>query len=76
MGWQRQWLVGVVLAIVGISGPVVWGGGQSQEPSPYLAPAAQVVAVRAGRLFDAKTGTMLTNQIVLIKGDRIADVGP
>jgi imidazolonepropionase-like amidohydrolase len=50
-------------------------GGQSQ-PSPYIAPANQVVAVRAGRLFDAKSGTMLSNQIVLITGDRITDVGP
>jgi len=32
--------------------------------------------VRAGRLFDAKAGTMSTNQIVLIRGDRISDVGP
>jgi imidazolonepropionase-like amidohydrolase len=50
-------------------------GGQTQ-PSPYIAPANQVVAVRAGRLFDAKSGTMLSNQIVLITGDRITDVGP
>ena len=50
-------------------------GGQTQ-PSPYIAPATQVVAVRAGRLFDAKSGTMLSNQIVLITGDRITDVGP
>ena len=34
------------------------------------------VAVRAGHLFDAKTGQMLTDQVVLIKGDRITDVGP
>ena len=34
-----------------------------------------VVAIRAGRLFDAKTGAMLTNQVVLIRGDRVADVG-
>ena len=32
--------------------------------------------MRAGRLFDAKTGTMLSNQIVLIRRDRITDVGP
>ncbi len=35
-----------------------------------------VTAVRAGRLFDSKTGQMLTKQVVLIMGDRIADVGP
>src|SRR5262249_60970769 len=33
------------------------------------------VGLRAGRLFDARSGTMLSNQIVLIKGDRITDVG-
>jgi imidazolonepropionase-like amidohydrolase len=38
--------------------------------------SAQVVAVRAGRLFDPKSGTNLTNQVVLINGDRITDVGP
>src|SRR5215510_830296 len=37
---------------------------------------AQVVAIRAGRLFDPKSGANLTNQIVLISGDKITDVGP
>src|SRR5262245_56612809 len=32
-------------------------------------------AIRAGRLFDARSGAMLTNQTMLIRGDRIADVG-
>src|SRR5437667_569354 len=41
----------------------------------YATPPAQIVAIRAGRLFDAKSGNMLNNQIVLIKGERIADVG-
>jgi imidazolonepropionase-like amidohydrolase len=36
----------------------------------------QIVAVRAGRLFNSKTGQMLTNQVVLLNGDRITDVGP
>jgi imidazolonepropionase-like amidohydrolase len=40
------------------------------QPSP-----AQGVAVRAGRMFDPKSGTNLTNQIILIQGDRIVDVG-
>src|SRR3984893_4759401 len=35
-----------------------------------------VTAVRAGRLFDSKSATILTNQVVLIQGDRITDVGP
>jgi imidazolonepropionase-like amidohydrolase len=35
-----------------------------------------VVAVRAGRLFDSKTGQMLTRQVVLLSGERITEVGP
>jgi imidazolonepropionase-like amidohydrolase len=38
-------------------------------------PPPEVVAVRAGRLFDSKTGQMLTKQVVLLRGDRITDVG-
>jgi imidazolonepropionase-like amidohydrolase len=41
-----------------------------------LSAQAQVVAVRAGRMFDPKSGTNLTNQVVLITGDKITDVGP
>src|SRR5215470_1886233 len=38
-------------------------------------PPPEVLAVRAGRLFDSKTGQMLTKQAVLLRGDRITDVG-
>ena len=38
--------------------------------------AAPMTAVRAGKLFDPKSGRMLANQVVLIRGDRIAEVGP
>ncbi len=46
-------------------------GGAYQCP-----PAPGVVAVRAGRLFDSKTGQMSTRQVVLLSGDRITAVGP
>jgi imidazolonepropionase-like amidohydrolase len=39
-------------------------------------PAAEVVAIRAGRLFDSKAGRFLSKQIVLLQGERITDVGP
>jgi imidazolonepropionase-like amidohydrolase len=39
-------------------------------------PAAKTIAIRAGHLFDSKTGQMLTKQVVLLSGDRIAEVGP
>jgi imidazolonepropionase-like amidohydrolase len=37
---------------------------------------AQTTAVRAGRLFDPKSGQMIANQVVLIQGERITQVGP
>ena len=33
------------------------------------------VEIRAGRLFDSKTGRILENQIVLVEGERISSVG-
>jgi imidazolonepropionase-like amidohydrolase len=38
--------------------------------------ASQSVAVKAGRMFDSKSGQMLTKQVVLIQGERITQVGP
>jgi len=35
-----------------------------------------VTVVRAGRLIDPKTGTVLTDQAIVIEGDRIKSVGP
>jgi imidazolonepropionase-like amidohydrolase len=39
-------------------------------------PAARTVAVRAGRLFDSIGGQLLTKQVILVQGERIAEVGP
>jgi imidazolonepropionase-like amidohydrolase len=39
-------------------------------------PPPEGVAIRARRLFDPKSGTSLLNQTILVKGDRIIDVGP
>ncbi len=46
-------------------------------PPPLAQVAApQTIAVRAGRLFDPRSGTLLANQVIVIRGDRIIDVGP
>ena len=39
-------------------------------------PAPRDVAVRAGRMFDSKTGQMLASQVMLLSGERITAVGP
>ena len=43
---------------------------------PQGAAAAPVTAIRAGRLLDPDAGRILANQIVLVEGNRIRDVGP
>ncbi|MCX6546364.1 MAG: amidohydrolase family protein [Acidobacteria bacterium] len=38
--------------------------------------AAQVTAIKAGKLVDPDTGTAAVNQIILIEGEKIKEVGP
>ena len=51
------------------------GAAGSGAVGRFLAPTTQVVAIRAGRLFDARSGRMSTGQTILIRGDKIAEVG-
>jgi imidazolonepropionase-like amidohydrolase len=44
-------------------------------PPPAQVAQPQAIAVRAGRMFDARSGTLLANQVIVIRGDRITDVG-
>jgi imidazolonepropionase-like amidohydrolase len=41
----------------------------------FVTPANQVIAIRTDRLFDSKSGALVSNQTILIRGDRIAEVG-
>jgi imidazolonepropionase-like amidohydrolase len=72
MRWQGRLAVVFVAATMGMASAPV----RAQGVGKYLAPRDQVVAIRAGRLFDSRSGAMLNDQIVLIKGDRISEVGP
>ena len=55
--------VRVVAGILGLATTLLW-----QAP--------ETIAIRAGRMFDPKSGRLLANQGVLIQGDRITEVGP
>ena len=55
--------VGMLTAIFGLAALLM---GQS----------SQVVAIRAGRLFDGKSNHLVTDQVIVINGDRIVEVGP
>jgi imidazolonepropionase-like amidohydrolase len=71
MNWQTKFTaVSFAVLAAAIAAPA-----EAQLAGKYLVPKDQVMAIRAGRLFDSRTGTMLNNQVVLIRGDRITDVG-
>ena len=70
MHWHNKLAVLSLAAVSAATSTPAW----SQLPH-VLAGADQITAIRAGHLFDSKSGAMLSNQVVLIKGDRITDVG-
>jgi imidazolonepropionase-like amidohydrolase len=73
---RRVHIALICSAITCVFGAVILAQGvRPPQLSPYLARPDAVVAVRAGRLFDAKAGRMLSSQVILIRGDRIVDVG-
>jgi len=43
---------------------------------PAAQPAATLTAIRAGRLLDPEAGQILTNQVIVVEGNKIRDVGP
>ena len=71
MGFDNKIAAIFVAVIAGLAATPSAG----QTTGKFLTPQDQVVAIRAGRLFDARTGTLLNNQVVLVKGERITDVG-
>lgn len=65
-----------VMATMGIlmcaAGAMVEAQGRGGQP----AGPQKVTAIRAGRLIDPETGSAATNQIIIVEGQRIRDVGP
>jgi imidazolonepropionase-like amidohydrolase len=68
MNWHQRFSVVLFAGLAALS-------GRAQTAGKYLAPRDQLIAIRAGRLFDARSGTILTNQVVIVRSDRIAEVG-
>jgi imidazolonepropionase-like amidohydrolase len=69
-----MWLqtkLAVALVALALASPPLWAQGVGH----YLAPRDQVVAIRAGHLFDSRSGNLLDNQVVLVHGERITEVG-
>ena len=68
---QQKLAAVLAAAIAGGSGTAL----HAQAVGKYFAPKDQVVAIRAGHLFDSRTGNVLNDQVVIVRGDRISDVG-
>jgi len=56
--------IGFALLALGCSGPCLGAEGQ------------KAVVIRAGQLFDGKSDQLVSNQVIVVQGDRIAEVGP
>ena len=59
--------IALSFVVCAVLGPVV----AAQQPA-----AGPVTAIRAGRLLDPEAGRILANQVILVEGTRIRDVGP
>jgi len=61
---KRQAAIGFMLLSLGLGGLCL------------AAEAQKAMVIHAGHLFDGKSDQLLSNQVIVIQGDRIADVGP
>lgn len=85
MPWKSWWKAAFTFAVLALlAGNLVTVSAQTRPEAPPFDPSRMTmqppppegVAIRAGRLFDPRTGTNLANQVIVIQGERIADVGP
>jgi imidazolonepropionase-like amidohydrolase len=60
----HQLAMGIALFALGLGGPGLKAQGQRS------------VVIRAGQLFDGKSDRLVSNQVIVIQGDRIVELGP
>jgi imidazolonepropionase-like amidohydrolase len=71
---RKRGVFAFLLAAAAVTAAIV--PARAQPAPKYRASQDQVIAIRAGHLFDSQSGNLLDNQVILIKGDRISDIGP
>jgi imidazolonepropionase-like amidohydrolase len=81
---KTMWALVLAVFLVGLAQAQEGeGGGAARARTPsaspdarkFIAPPDQVVVVRAARMFDARSGNMVPNPVIVVRGDRIAEVG-
>jgi imidazolonepropionase-like amidohydrolase len=60
-----------VVAVAGVAADVLAQGGRGAAPGG----PQKLTALRAGRLVDPETGAAAANQIILVEGERIKEIG-
>ncbi|MEI6668294.1 MAG: amidohydrolase family protein [Acidobacteriota bacterium] len=55
---------------------VVMAASAFAQPARPAAGPQKITAIKAGRLVDPETGTVAVNQIILIEGEKIKEIGP
>jgi imidazolonepropionase-like amidohydrolase len=79
---RHQWR-GLLAALIALSAfaQEEGGGARARTPSAspearkFIAPVDQMIVIRAERMFDSRAGRMLANPVIVVRGDRIVDVG-
>ena len=79
---MRKQAMGVLVALMALSAFAQeegGGGASGRTPSAaghkFIASPDQVVVIRAARMFDARAGRLVANPVIVVRGDRIAEVG-
>ena len=67
-----------LICFLGLAPTKAARGGQfgADRPNPSQEGSRRIVAVKAGRVVNSKTGQVSANQVVLIRGEKIEEVGP
>jgi imidazolonepropionase-like amidohydrolase len=70
--FQRIIMAAAVLSVVTIGLDAQGGRGRGGQ----AAAGGKVTAIRAGRIIDPDTGAVATDQVIVVEGETIRDVGP
>ena len=68
--FKRMVVTAALVAVAGVADIYAQGGRGGAPAAPQ-----RLTAIRAGRLVDPETGTATANQIILVEGERIKEIG-
>ena len=63
-----------ILTVMAVA--LISAGIADAQPRTAATAPGKLTAIKAGKLIDPETGTALTNQIILVEGEKIKEIGP